>query len=518
MKALRNFSRIFVGLIFIYSGFVKIVDPIGFGYKINDYLVALNLEFLSGLALACAVLMTIAELTIGILLTFNLLPKVSAWAAAAFMTVFTPLTLWLAIANPVSDCGCFGDALILTNWETFFKNVIIDVFVIIIFIERKKYKPIYSLPIQWGLGILAGFAGFVLSMYCLYYLPILDFRPYHVGANIQDGMIIPESEKNNVDIIESYFIYEKDGKKEKFTYDNIPADDSWKFVDAEHKIIKEGYKPPIHDFTIEPIYIPGISPEPVTDTYVNLFDIIFTYSNEEITEDFTIDMLPDNTWKFEGITFEDEILDYSHIKLLYLSPEGEEESFQVDGLPSSDYIFLDAEYEFENNNFETKYGEDVAQYILNQDNYVFLLIMTHVEDGKTKNMEKINDIAAFCKSKDYGFYCLTGSGEEKIKQFANEQNTDFNYFNTDPTTLKTIIRSNPGLLLLKKGTVLDKWSHNDLPEIKDLQDNLAAGSISQIEAEKEKNLSLIYILGLFLFMSLFHNIYNWLVKNRFIIK
>ncbi|MDL2262232.1 DoxX family protein [Bacteroidales bacterium OttesenSCG-928-I21] len=517
MKALRNFSRIFIGLIFIYSGFVKVIDPVGFGYKINDYLVALNLDFLSELSLLAAVMMALAELVIGILLTFNLIPKISAWAALLFMTVFTPLTLWLAIANPISDCGCFGDALILTNWQTFFKNVIIDVFVIIIFVQRKKFGPTYSLSTQWGLGITCGLASLALSLYCLYYLPIIDFRPYHIGANIQEGMIIPESEKDNIDVIESTFIYEKDGKIQKFSYESIPSDPSWKFIDAEHKVIKEGYKPPIHDFTIEPLYLPGISPEE-EKVDINLYDMSFTFSKDEKTEEYTIDMLPDNTWQFEDIISEDETINPDNIKLLYISPDGYEENFSIHNLPTVDYVFLDAEYKEENKNvnFEIKYGEDITPYILEQENYVFLLISTHVEDASTKNMEHINNIADFCKSKGYGFYCLTSSNEEKIREFANDQNTNFNYFNTDPITLKTIIRSNPGLLLLKKGTILNKWSYNDLPETKELQDNLAASSISKINIKKEKNLWIAYLLGLFLFMSIFHNLYNWLKKNKFI--
>lgn len=518
MKALRNFSRVFIGLIFIFSGFVKVVDPLGTAYKFTDYFVALNLDFLSGFALTFAVLMSMAELLIGIALTFNLVPKLSTWALTLFMLMFTPLTLWLAVANPISDCGCFGDAFIMTNWETFFKNVVIDIFVVIIFINRNKYTPAYNSFFQWGLGILFAISSLVLSLYCLKNLPIIDFRPYHIGANIQEGMSIPESEKDNKDIIESTFIYEKNGKKEKFTVNNIP-DSTWTFVDVKHKVIKEGYKPPIHDFTIEPVYISGISPEPEQNEYVNLYDLEFVYSNNDSIKHFPIDMLPDSSWTFVEIIAPDDLaLNYSLIKLTYLNPGGKEELYTIDNIPSSDYVFIDAEYEAVEKDFRLNYGQDITSNVLESDNYVFLLIMTQVENANTKNIKRLNDIAAFCKEKSYDFYCLTSSGEDKIKEFINNNNVNYNFYNTDPITLKTIIRSNPGLLLLKKGTILNKWSHKNLPEINELKDNLAASSISEHEKDNANNIVIIYILSLLLFMSLFHNFYNWMIKNKYIIK
>ena len=515
MKALRNFSRVFIGLVFIFSGFVKVIDPIGVAYKFNDYFAAMHLEFLSGGALTFAVLMSVAELLIGIALTFNLLPKLASWAVLIFMVIFTPLTLWLAIANPVSDCGCFGDALILTNWQTFFKNVIIDIFVVIIFIERKRFKPAYSPFFQWSLGIVFAIASFFLAFYCLRNLPIIDFRPYHIGANIQEGMTIPENEKENVDIIESSFIYEKNGNKKSFELNDLP-DDSWTFIEAKHKVIKEGYKPPIHDFTIEPIYIEGFNESPAQTDFVNLYDYQFEFLTGETSGLFTIDMLPDNSWSFVNIIPEGSI-DPSLIKLVYLNPDNEQEIFSINNLPSHDYIFLDAEYEDgESADFVHNYGEDITLQVLSKDNYAFFLIMTYVEEANTENIDRMNDIALFCKENSYDFYCLTGSSEDKIKLFTDEHNPSFNFYSTDPTTLKTIIRSNPGLMLTYKGTVLDKWAYRNIPEIKDMQSDLAARSITKLENKNADNISYAYILGLFLFMSLFHNFYRWLKNKKFI--
>jgi len=514
MKVLRNFSRLFVGLVFIYSGFVKVIDPLGSAYKFTDYFVAMHIDFLSGMSLFFSILLSVAELVIGIALVFNLVPKLASWGVLLFMGLFTPLTLWLAAANPVSDCDCFGDALILTNWQTFYKNLVLLVFVIIIFLYRKKFKPVYNEFFQWALGVFFTIASVVLSLYCLRNLPVIDFRHYHVGANIQEGMIIPDEEKDNVDVYESIFIYEKNGEQKEFAVDELP-DSTWTFVDATHKLIKEGYKPPIHDFTIEPIYVPGISPEPAEEVYVNLYDAQFMYSKDGETEYCNVDGLPDNTWKLEHIVYETELDPYL-IRLTYLNPEGIEEVFNIYEIPGNDYVFIDAEY-IPEQDFETiPYGEDITDLVLSDENYAFFLVMTNVEDAKTKYISKINEIAKFCKEKNYSFYCLTASGVEEITAFAKENEVDFNFYNTDPITLKTVVRSNPGLVLVKKGTILNKWSGPNVPEVSELQSELTALAITEHQKNKNDQVTLIYILALALFMSLFHNFYVILIKKKII--
>ncbi|MDY0142189.1 MAG: DoxX family protein [Bacteroidales bacterium] len=516
MKLLRNFSRTFVGIVFIYSGFVKVVDPLGTAYKFGDYFIAMHLEFLNSLSLTMSILLSVAELLIGIVLLFNLLPKISSWAVLLFMGLFTPLTLWLAVANPVADCGCFGDALILTNWQTFFKNIIILVFVIIIFMQRKKFKPLYNQLWQWSLSVIMGVATFGLTFYCLVNLPVIDFRPYHIGANIQEGMLIPDEEKHNVDIYESVFIYEKDGKKEEFLTENLP-DSTWTFIDADHRLVTEGYHPPIHDFTIEPIYLLGISPEPADELYVNLYDAEFAFTKNGETEFYTIDMLPDGTWTFQEIVYEEELDPYL-VKLIYLTPAGDEEYFTVYTRPDDGYVLLDAEYTLEQSFQSIPYGEDIADLILEDDNYFFFLIMTHVDNANTKNLDKINKIAAFCEQADIKFYCLTASNAEDIVKFITENDPVYEFYNTDPITLKTIVRSNPGLLLLKKGTIINKWSWKNIPDVNEMQSELLAKSVTQHNTEKENNLTVNYILALLLFMAGFHIFYTWMIKNKYITK
>ena len=248
MATLRGISRLIVGLIFTFSGFVKCVDPLGTAIKFGDYFGAFELDFLLPLALPAAVLMCAVELSIGLMLIFNIKVPWAAWMSVIFMAAFTPITLILAIDNPVSDCGCFGDALILTNWQTFYKNIAIDVFVIILFINRNKYKELFSKPKR----IMATFVVFIavigFEIFSLNRLPIIDFRPYKIGVNIPEGMTIPEGAQEPV--YETTLIYQKDGVKKEFTVDNYPQGDDWEWVSTDSKEIEKGYEPPIHDFSI----------------------------------------------------------------------------------------------------------------------------------------------------------------------------------------------------------------------------------------------------------------------------
>lgn len=515
MKVLRNFSRIFTGIIFIFSGFVKVIDPLGSAYKFTDYFTAMNLEFLIGGALVFAVLMSVAELIIGIALLFNLVPKLSAWGLLLFMGFFTPLTLWLAAANPVSDCGCFGDALILTNWQTFYKNLIILAFTIIVFISRKKFKPLYNNFFQWSLGIGFTIAATILSIYCLRNLPVIDFRPYHIGANIPEGMIIPEDQQEDKDIYESTFIYEKDGKQQEFAPDNLP-DTTWNFIDAKHVLVKEGYKPPIHDFTIEPLFVPGHSPEPVEEIYVNLWEAEFIFSKDGETIHCTLDSLPDNSWKFNQADYESE-LNSDFIILTFLAADGSEKVFNINSLPTSDYILLDAEYIPETMaSSNLPYGENVTATVLEDTSYYFFAVMTSLGEANTKFLDRVNKAAQFCNKNGYKFYCLTASNLEETTAFVEQNKPDYQFYNTDPITLKTIVRSSPGLVLVKNGTIINKWAGRNIPNFENFSKELSAYSISEHQNDKDLYKEIIFLLSTLLLMSLFHIFYNWLTKNKYI--
>ncbi len=165
------------------------------------------------------------------------------------MLVMTPLTLYIALNNPVTDCGCFGDALIISNWETFWKNVVLLVLVVILLFSSAKSRPVFLSGIEWL--IISVFVGIsvAISLYSYNFLPMIDFRPYKIGANIPEKMKIPEGAPT--DKYETTFIYEKNGEQKEFTLENYPKDDStWVFVDQKTTLISKGYEPPIHNFSI----------------------------------------------------------------------------------------------------------------------------------------------------------------------------------------------------------------------------------------------------------------------------
>lgn len=246
-----SLCRSLLGITFIFSGFVKAVDPLGTVYKIEDYLMAFGGWFtdLMPLAGTAAVALIALEWTLGVCMLFNVRTSITAWLSLAFYLVMTPLTLWIALTNPVSDCGCFGDAIVLTNWQTFWKNVVLFILVIVL-LGCKKFIP--QLLSWWGelvVLLLALGASATIMAYSYTHLPPMDFRPYKVGNHIPTLMEVPEGAP--VDEYAITLIYEKDGIEQGFTLENYPKGDStWTFVDQQSVLIKKGYEPPIHDFEI----------------------------------------------------------------------------------------------------------------------------------------------------------------------------------------------------------------------------------------------------------------------------
>ncbi|MDE5421689.1 DoxX family protein [Ancylomarina sp. DW003] len=405
MKLIRTVSRLLVGFLFIFSGFVKATDPMGSTFKFKDYFVAFGMDSFEGIAFSLAVLLSVMEFTVGMLVLFNVYKKSSAWLALLFMLFFTPLTLILALTNPVTDCGCFGDALILTNWETFGKNIIILGFTLIVFFTRNKEKDkssklTHNLFFVFSLVIALG-----SNIYSYRHLPFIDFRPYHIGANVQDGMMIPEGAP--VDEYKSLFKYEKDGVVKEFDESNYPWQDStWRYVDVEQIKIKEGYKAPIHDFSI---------------------------SNNE-------------------------------------------------------------------------YG-DITDQVLSDASYTFLLVSRHLSDMNRSRQKDINELASWANNQSYNFICLTASTDDEINKFKEEFAVPYEFYATDEIQLKTIIRSNPGLVLLQNGTILNKWHWRDIPKTTEIKANLAAYSITQHQTLTNKlvilsiTTTLLLLIGGFLMLK-----------------
>ena len=346
----------------IFSGFVKAVDPLGTQYKIEDYLDALHMGGLLPhmVTLGASVLLAAVEFCLGIFLLLAIRRRLTSRLVMAIMAVMTPLTLWLAMANPISDCGCFGDAIVLTNWQTLWKNVVLFACAATVARWPMMMFRFVSKSNQWiainytALFILA------VSAWSLYYLPQIDFRPYHIGANIREGMAIPEGAEQPE--FETTFILEKNGQQREFTLDEYP-DSTWTFIDSRTVQTREGYVPPIHDFSI--------------------------------------------------------VLE----------------------------------------------GNDITDEVLSDTSYTFLLVAPYLEQADDSRLDLINETYEYCLEHGYSFYCLTASGTTAQEHWRDMTGAEYPFCLTDATTLKTIIRSNPGLLLLKDGTVIRKWSHNNLPVI-----------------------------------------------------
>lgn len=392
-----NVCRFLLAGVFIFSGFVKAVDPLGFQYKIQDYLEAFGMLswFPSFFPLLGAIIMSAIEFSIGVCLFFGIRKKSTTLLAFLLMIFMTPLTLYLALQNPVSDCGCFGDAWVLTNWQTFWKNVVLFIAAYSVFRWKKLIVRFISSKTEWLVSLYTILFVFALSFYCLMHLPVLDFRPYKIGQNILQGMEIPEGAKPNV--YETIFILEKEGVKKEFTLENYP-DSTWTFVDTRTTLKEKGYEPPIHDFSL----------------------------------------------------------------------------------------------------MEQETGEDITEKVLTDMNYTFLLVAHRIEEADDSNIDLINEIYDYSVENGYGFYCLTSSPDEEIELWRDKTGAEYPFCLVDDITLKTIIRSNPGLVLIKNGTILNKWNDADLPDEYALTDKL-----ENLPLGKQQKVSDAYIIGCtFLWFSL----------------
>ena len=246
-----SIARTLLALTFLFSGFVKAIDPLGTVYKIEDYLTAFGGFFTSLLPLAtlAAVLLILTEWTLGVMMLCNIRTQLTAWLSLAFYAVMTPLTLYIALTNPISDCGCFGDALVISNWQTFWKNVVLTALVIALLCTKRHIPQTFVWGAELSIALLGAALAGGLMLYTHYHLPLIDFRPYKIGNNIPELMEIPDDAPHDEYAVT--LIYEKDGVEQEFTLQDYPrGDSSWHFVDQQSKLIKKGYEPPIHDFEL----------------------------------------------------------------------------------------------------------------------------------------------------------------------------------------------------------------------------------------------------------------------------
>ena len=380
--------RFVLAVVFIFSGFVKAIDPLGTQYKIQDYLDAFGWTgvFPEFVPFVASALLGMLEFCLGVYLFFGIRRIIAPRAVVAMMAVMTPLTFWLAWDHPVSDCGCFGDAVILTNWETFGKNVVLLAMSLVVLKWRRRLFPLVTTRFDWLIALYGFLYILCMTVYCYRHLPVFDFRPYYVGADIQQGMSIPEGEEPTE--FETRFVLQKDGVEKEFTLENYP-DSTWTFVDSKTVVKKQGYEPPIHDFSM--------------------------------------------------IRYDD--------------------------------------------------GEDITEQVLADEGYTFLLVAHQLGQANQSRMDLINELYDYCLEYGYAFYCLTSSSDEDILKWQEDTGAEYPFCLMDNITLKTMVRFNPGLMLLKKGTVVGKWSIIDIPDEYQL-----VGPLEQLPMGEANRPSFVYRL------------------------
>jgi len=365
-KAGVNIARLVLAIVLILSGFVKAVDPLGTQYKIHDYLQAVNLaQYVPDIAtLSAAVLLSAIEFGLGICLLFAIRRRLVTMLILILMLVMTPITLWLALTNPISDCGCFGDAVVLTNWQTLTKNVVLLALAIIVRRWPLEMMRFISRSNQWIVINYSALFIVAVSGWSLYDLPYFDFRPYHVGTDLRAG---------------------------------------WQKM-------MEGEESPYADFFME------------------------------------------------------------------------------------------------------REGEDITEPVLLNQGYTFLLVSPHLEQADDSRLDRINEVHEYAQDYDYSFYCLTASGTQGIQQWKDRTGAEYPFCQTDDIVLKTMIRSNPGLMLLKDGKVIGKWSHNRLPSEEVLTKQLQFLEIGQMPEDSvpKKILTILlwYVLPLLL-LTLADRLWMW---------
>ena len=394
MKLLTRISRIIIGLVFVFSGLTKGIDPLGTAYKLSDYFSAFNIGFLEHLALPLSVLLCSVEFITGLMLVTGAFTKIASWAVALFMALFTPLTLALAVFNPVSDCGCFGDAIHLSNWQTFYKNILLTVIVIFVFIRRDDRTGTMSCKnsARAASSYIVIFLLFV--WYNLSYLPLIDFRPYRPGTNLPEAMTMPEGAP--ADKYDIRFIYQKEGVQKEFTLSDYPANDTtWEFVDQRSVLVSQGYKPLVHDFYLV---------------------------NEE--------------------------------------------------------------------------GADITQEILGDPGFNILMICGKLEKSNKKGLAGGLKLGHAVQRQNIGFHIVTATPSEEAKTVTAGFNTLF----ADETILKTVIRANPGFLLLHNGTVMAMWSHRGVPSAGEFKGDLNALSVKS----HTRKISRLLLICSFLIISVIY--------------
>ena len=404
-----NLCRLLLAGVFIFSGFVKANDPLGFMYKLSDYAHAFRLsEYISdNMLLLLGVFISILEFLLGVYLLFGIHRRIVPFVSFIMMLIMTPLTLYLALKNPVSDCGCFGDAVVLSNWETFIKNAILLVASISVWWGRELISRWITPRGEWLVSWNAALYICCFAYYCFLYLPVFDFRPYRIGTNIRESMQLPEEDEDSA--FETFFIMEREGVRREFAAEEYPEDSTWSLVDTRLVVKGEDKRAVIQDFSM-------------------------TLSDTE---------------------------------------------------------------------------EDLTELVVQDTGYVFLLVAYQLESADDGYADLVNDLYDYCLEYGYPFYALTASGNSQIELWCDKTGAEYPFCHVDDITLKTMVRSNPGLILLKNGVVANKWSCRAIPDDFELTEplqNIDLGEVQSYSVIRKITISVLWFVGSLILIFLLDHI------------
>jgi uncharacterized membrane protein YphA (DoxX/SURF4 family) len=368
MKALTQISRILVGVLFILSGFIKANDTIGFSYKLIEYFEVFHMPVFVDFAVPIAMIICIFEIIVGVALLMGAYTTLNAWLLLLMILFFTWLTGYSAITNKVTDCGCFGDAIKLKPVQSFIKDLVLLAFILIIFIGRSHIKPLFNKTIQ-SIGLsVALLVTTAFTLYTYMFLPKIDFLPYKVGNDIKALMTYPEGAAR--DEYEMVFIYEKDGQKVELGMNDLgKIDSTYKFIDRKDKLVKEGFKLPIHDFKL----------------------------------------------------------------------------YNTSGLEYTDSLLADTT------------------------GYKLIIVQKDVHESRNGTEAQIAKLGSDFQLAGNRVWALTGTNPELLEPYRHEHQLTFEYYTMDATPLKSIVRSNPGVVLMKGNVVVKKWSSYAIPTMETLK-------------------------------------------------
>ena len=359
-----NVCRLLLAATFIFSGFVKANDPLGTVYKLEDYVHAMAWFTLPDtFLLGCAVILALFEFTLGVYLLFGMKRKATSAITLAFMVVMTLLTVYIAIANPVEDCGCFGDVLILSNGATLAKNIVLLGAAVLVSRYYRLQKDFLGSTAKWLIAFVSLCLIIVYAVYCIVCLPVLDFRPYKVGTNLREA-VTSDQQKFDVKIV-----YEKDGQTLELSAEDEDPDSTWTYVETRRTPIETQH------------------------------------------------------------------------------------------LATADFYVADAD------------GEDVTEEILLADGYTLLLIIPDLMNADEGCVDKVNEVYDYAQEKGWGFYCLTSSEDQRVQTYWNDHTgAEYMYYIAEERMLKTVVRGQPGLVLLQDGIIVKKWGNYNLPDDAELQE------------------------------------------------